>query len=143
MAVTMSIDNRGGTISKLTDRERMDLARSSETSIAELYYLAGDPNKYVRYYVADNPNTSLAALRILSKDKDYHVRCRVADNHNITSDLLVEMADDKNKFVREYVARNDKTPLGTLYHLTKDYEAGVSLAAQETINRVHKMMLRD
>jgi hypothetical protein len=127
---------RGGAIGQLDDKERIEMARSSKTSQAELYYLAGDPNKYVRYYVADNQHASAAALKLLHNDKDLNVRCRVANNHNTLPETLAQMAEDKNKYVRQYVAGNKKTALPILDKLTSDEDDAVAEVAKKTITSI-------
>jgi hypothetical protein len=69
-------------LSKLSFKEKLELAKNTNTSQETLIILANDGLYAVRYFVAKNPNTPSETLTVLASDKDWYVRYRVARNPN-------------------------------------------------------------
>ena len=65
-------------LGSLSDDDKLELARNSNTPKEILIILSKDENYNIRYSVAYNPNTPVEVLTKLSKDKDWFVRYYIA-----------------------------------------------------------------
>lgn len=135
-------DIMGYTTSPSKNRsDKLDIAKDSDDPKV-LEELASDKDKYVRGFVASNPNTPAAVLMKLAGDKDVlwelarnantpvelleklaysnsvDVRLGVASNRSTPEDILTMLSGDKNKYVRNYVAWNPSAPSDVLYNLS-------------------------
>lgn len=82
-----------------------------------LSFLANEPEDWVRWQVAQNPNTPPAVLTRLAEDSIVFVRFWVADNPNTPPATLARLAEDKKWIVRLQAANNPKTPHSALLKL--------------------------
>lgn len=58
----------------MTNSEKIDYAKNTNTSASVLEKLSSDNNKYIRYHVAKNPSTPIEILEKLSNDDHHEVR---------------------------------------------------------------------
>jgi hypothetical protein len=98
---------------------------SNKTSPEVINYLATVKYKYVREYIAKNPNTPAEALELLSKDEDFYVRRFIAENPKTPAEALIQLSTDKAYMVRRFVAINPNTPAEALKILAGDEKPDV------------------
>ena len=113
--------------------KRAELAESSKDP-GTLRILAGDPEEWVRWRAAENPNTTVATLTQLARDPERRVRWGVAGNPNTPAPALARLAGDPEEWVRWGVAENSSTPASLLTQLAEDPDQDVALAARKRMS---------
>jgi 3-methyladenine DNA glycosylase AlkC len=110
-------------VSKLSHKEKIELAKNPNTPSEVLKVLATDENSYVRYCVAKNPNTPSEVLKVLATDENYTVRYWVARNPNTLVEVLKVLATDEDFYVRYMVAQNPNFKKQTIELTVVQYDA--------------------
>ena len=114
------------------------VAGNPETSVLELFVLAGNEDPAVRLRVAENPASPHFLLLRLVADLDPDVRLAVASNPRVSVQLLEWLAEDRSVDVRFAMAEDHRLPLPMLVKLQHDSNAYVAWRAASTVARIHE-----
>lgn len=120
--------------------ERLNFAKSNNTSKETLLKLSKDKSDIIRDLVASNRSTPVQALIILSKDKHHFTRASVAMNPNATHEILSNLSKDEDQRVRLAIATNINVYIygqEILENLCKDNSKEVKYAI---INRIASIL---
>ena len=119
-------------------KERLlDTAYDLTTPRDILANLAADPDVWVRFEVALNPQTPPDALLRLAEDPDLKVREQVTSNPHTPLEALILLAEDRSAYVRSSVAGRTGVPAQTLVSLAKDSDLRICARAWGTIPTPH------
>ena len=110
-------------VSKLSNEEKIKLAKDPNTPQETLTILATDDDWSVRCGVAQNPNTPQELLKILTTDDDWSVRYEVARNQNTSQETLKLLDTDENWYVRDSAKENPNYKKQTLELSSVQYDA--------------------
>jgi glycerophosphoryl diester phosphodiesterase len=75
-------------VSKLSFKEKIELAKNPNTPVELLQTLATYKNSSFRYWVAKNPNTPVEVLKVLATDENSDVQYWVAENPNFKKQTI-------------------------------------------------------
>ena len=92
----------------------------TESKIARLRVLAGDPNPKIRESVASSYHAPAEVFAELAKDPDAGVRGWLARNESVPCDILRTLADDESETVRGWLALNYFVPADVMDRLADD-----------------------
>ena len=92
----------------------------TDSKIARLRLLAGDPNPKIRESVASSYHAPTDIFERLAKDPDPGVRAWLARNESVPCDVLRMLADDESETVRGWLALNFFVPADVMDRLADD-----------------------
>lgn len=88
--------------SSTSAKDRVKLAKSPQTHLEILYYLAEDQDDSVRLAVAKNPSTPIQASEIIARDKSIDVRMALAKR---LMALLPNLTEEQHSHLYAYAAQ--------------------------------------
>ncbi|MES2169350.1 MAG: hypothetical protein V4479_01320 [Actinomycetota bacterium] len=92
----------------------------TETKIARLRLLAGDPNPKIRESAASSYHLPDDLFEVLAHDADEGVRACVARNERCPCEVLRSLANDPSERVRGFLAINYAIPADAMENLAGD-----------------------